>query len=290
MKKLPKPQIDDLDILKKMKDNTRISSQPFISNEYATMLTQYTYYANNDGNPWSCNGGQISTDLKQKLEYHYSNPYSDLQYIKELRAKGSPDVCPLCGSLKTATLDHFLPQADYPEWIVYSKNLVPACDCNSKRRNDVKGINNNQRVLHPYYDDCLELRVVSAEFSGNLDEPDIDIVPLPVEGVAEETITFHIDTVIKRSTIIPWMETKWQSMKRKPRGIISAIPRNGLPITMGELEQYLQETLEDKDEEHQTANNWYSMFIYGIYCSDPTKTWLLNRHNGIVTEAVDPFD
>ncbi|MBH9742077.1 hypothetical protein CJ419_20630 [Vibrio navarrensis] len=33
-------------------------------------------------------------------------------------------------------MDHFLPQADYPEWIIYSRNLVPACDCNSKRRND----------------------------------------------------------------------------------------------------------------------------------------------------------
>ncbi|ART81543.1 hypothetical protein CBP31_01945 [Oceanisphaera profunda] len=76
-------------------------------------------------------------------------------------------------------------------------------------------------------------------------------------------------------------------MRRNPRGLISSIPRDNKPIVMSELDKYLQEILEDKDEEHQTYNNWYSMFIYGIYCSESAKHWLVNRHNGIVTGAID---
>lgn len=289
MKKLPIPEVDDLDVLKKMKDNDRIASQPYIADEYDVMRLQYISYAGNDGDPWACTGGQISEELKDKLEYHYTHPYSDLKYIKELRSKGSPDVCPLCGSSKTATLDHFLPQADYPEWIVYSKNLVPACDCNSKRRNDVKGSNINERVLHPYYDECLSERIVCAEFKGDLELPDIDIIPLPSRAVSEETVRFHIDTVVKRSTVIPWMEAKWQSMRRRPKNIMSAIPKNAGVLTFDEMEEYILETLEDKDSEHQTLNNWYSMFIFGIYCSDEAKNWLLNIHNGIITGRIDPL-
>jgi len=289
MKKLPLPEVDDLDILETMKNSPGIACQPFITNEYDQMRLQYTRYANNDGNPWACVGGTISNDLTNKLEYHYKSPYSDLQYIKELRAKGSPDVCPFCGSLKTATLDHFLPQADYPEWIIYSRNLVPACDCNSKRRNDVKGELQNQRVLHPYYDNCLTSRIISTEYSGNYEEPVINIVPLPVEGTAEETISFHIDTVVKRSTAIHWMEEKWQSMRRNPRVIISSIPRTAANLTIDELDTYLLETLEDKDEEHQTPNNWYSIFIHGIYRSEDVKAWLVHRFNGIKSGAIDPL-
>ncbi|ART81544.1 hypothetical protein CBP31_01950 [Oceanisphaera profunda] len=203
MKKLSHPQVNDLDILGKMKCNKKITSYPFIKNEYEMMANQYSDYANNDGNPWFCTGWKISNYLKNRLERHYIKPYSDLKYIKELRDKGSPNVCPLCGSLKTATLDHFLPQADYPEWIIYSKNLIPACDCNSKRSNNVKGVNDRQRVLHPYYDDCLSSRLVSASFSGDFNEPSVDIVPLHSQYVAEETILFHIDTVIKNLRLFP---------------------------------------------------------------------------------------
>jgi hypothetical protein len=289
MKRLTPPNIDDLDILLRMKNNLKIASQPFIRNEYRDLLRKYLTYSSSAGNPWACAGQTISNELKEKLEYHFKKPYSDLIYITELRSKGSPDVCPFCGSLKTGTLDHYLPQANYPELIIYSKNLVPACDCNSKRRNDVKGINNNQRVLHPYYDDCLNNRITRAAFTGDLDIPDIDIVPIPQLNVPQETIQFHINTVVKRTTIVPWMRSKWQSMKKNPRTIISSIPRTPNQITMNELDVFLHESLDDKDNEHGTMNNWYSMFISGIQCSIQAKTWLLNRHNGIINGTIDPF-
>lgn len=290
MKKLPLPEVNDLEILESMRDNPRLSCQPYISQEYDFLRDKYLEYAVHEGNPWSCVGSVISNDLKTKLKYHFKKPYSDLEYIKILRSQGSPDVCPMCGSSKTGTLDHFLPQGNYPEWIIYSKNLIPACDCNSKRGEHVRGDNINKRVLHPYFDDCLNTRIVRAEFNGDFEEPFINIVPALNEAVNEETLIFHIETVVKKSTIVTWMEAKWQSLRRRPRAIISSIPRVEREITMDELEQFILETLDDKDTEHQTPNNWYSMFIYGIYLSEPAKHWLLERYNGIVTGLIDPLN
>ena len=70
---------------------------------------------------------------------------------------------------------------------------------------------------------------------------------------------------------------------------MSAIPKNAGVLTFDQMEEYILETLEDKDSEHQTLNNWYSTFIFGIYCSDEAKNWLLNIHNGIITGRIDPL-
>lgn len=70
--------------------------------------------------------------------------------------------CPMCGSLHSGTLDHIFPQSDYPEFAVFSRNLVPACKCNSKRQNDLLGDGQGERILHPYYDVCLGERLLSA--------------------------------------------------------------------------------------------------------------------------------
>lgn len=289
MKLLPFPLIDDFDVLSKMKDNPKIGSQPYITHEYQLMFDQYNNYINYQGNPWACVGNNISSNLKDRLAKHYSSPYDELKYINIIREKGSPDVCPMCGSLKSGTVDHLLPKTDYPEWAIFSKNLVPACDCNVKRRADVKGASFFQRVLHPYYDNCLNSRIVKLELSADLNNPDMKIIPISVSNISIMTIQYHINTVIIRSGIFDWLNEKWQVMRKRPRTVISGIPRGDTVITMTQLEEYLSDTLDCKDEEHGTPNNWYSILIYGIKQSSDAKNWLLNRHNGIITETIDPF-
>lgn len=288
MKKLNIPETDDLNILDMMRNNRRISSQGQIDQEYDVIRQQYLHYNHHNGNPWLCES-KVSDLLKKKLKAHYLNPYSELGYIKQMRENGSPDVCPLCGSYKTGTLDHFLPQSNYGDWAIYSNNLVPACDCNSKRRNDVKGVNQHQRILHPYFDDSLEKRLVKAVFSGSFEAPEILLVPTTNTGLNEETIRFHIDTVVTRSSALSWMRRRWESMRKQPRTVISALPRDTRAISQHELEGFIQDTLSDRDEEYGTKNSWYSMLIFGIYSSEAAKTWLLRRYNELA-RGVDPLD
>lgn len=290
MKKLPLPLVNDLSIINNFRNNNRvaIATRNLILAEYIMIQSQYDDYHVNSGNPWTCIANKFSSNLSEKLMDYYDSPVEDLSYIADIRANGSADICPMCGSSKTATIDHFLPRTDYPDWAVYSKNLVPACDCNSKRGANVKGNSVLQRVLHPYYDDCLNSRLITAEFGGDFNDPDIYIISIFSSSVALQTIQFHIDTVVKKSTCKSWMKAKWASMRRNPSCIISSIPKRSI-ITKSKLENYLEETLEDRDQEHGTPNNWYSMFIYGIYQSEDAKNWLLNQHNGIITGSIDPF-
>lgn len=60
--------------------------------------------------------------------------------------------CGLCGAGRAATLDHYLPKDDFPEFAVLPLNLVPACDpCN--RNKGVKFIDAGEPMfLHSYLD------------------------------------------------------------------------------------------------------------------------------------------
>jgi hypothetical protein len=285
VKKLIPPTTDDQQVLKDMCGNSRLRSYDFICQEYFTMKEQYSSYIINGGNPWFCESKIEEEYLKESLKLHYECPFQRLDFIKVIRDKKSADICPMCGSLKTATIDHFLPQAEYPDWAVFSKNLVPACDCNSKRSSDVSGENANQRVLHPYFDDCLNERLLSCLITGDLELPEIEVSKICSQIVADETIDFHIDTVVKRSTIISWLEAKWESLRKRPSSIIKVLPLDS-PINELDLIAALNRAIFDSDEEHGSPNNWYSVFYHGVRNSQITMDWVVIQHNGLLDGSI----
>lgn len=63
------------------------------------------------------------------------------------------DECPLCGIGEPSTLDHYLPKEEFPEFSIFSKNLIPICSpCNSSYKG-VKWIENGKRLfIHTYFD------------------------------------------------------------------------------------------------------------------------------------------
>lgn len=62
--------------------------------------------------------------------------------------------CPLCGIGIVATLDHYLPQSQYPALAVTPKNMIPACrDCNMGEKRTFFPQNAEEEPLHPYFDD-----------------------------------------------------------------------------------------------------------------------------------------
>lgn len=58
-------------------------------------------------------------------------------------------TCPYCGNIGTPdTIDHYLPKADYPEFSIFSDNLVPSCfHCNNNRKDKP----NIKETMHPYF-------------------------------------------------------------------------------------------------------------------------------------------
>lgn len=255
------------------------TSYPHLSKQLQTILNGYQNYDANDGNALSVSNVHITNDLSSALKKHYASPPIDLKFIDELRAS-SPNVCPMCGSLKTGTLDHLFPKDDYPWFAVYSKNLVPACDCNSKRGKNLK--NGNKRILHPYYDHFLNQRLLSCSIAQDplFPKAKIEIDYVLPQHAEIDSIKYHTEKVILPSGIINWLEGEWDTTTQNPSLKIQTLPLANIP-TVADFTEYLSDALNRHDQSYSTPNNWFSIFIHGILNSQDVVQFLYTKHNFI---------
>lgn len=293
MKKLPLPNYDDTTIITNLANNRKLhkTSYPHLLNNLALIKSQYQHYIVNNGNALNISKQTIPINLKEALSKNFDSKLNDLNHLTKLR-NSSPDSCPMCGSDHAGTLDHVFPREDYPEWTVFSWNLVPACGCNSKRRKTLIGRrSSNERILHPYFDSELGNRNMSCIITPiggyRITNVTIDCI---ATGTNLDAIRFHIEEVVKISGIENWLNRQWIKIYQKPRTIINTLPKNNTLENMNQLNDILEDFLEILDERHGTPNNWNSVLIHGILQDQNAKQFIVQRHNDIVNMIIDPQD
>jgi hypothetical protein len=264
MKKIDPPFVDDIAEISEMARNTNLENHDVIFKFLNDLLRNYHLYSCVKGDPWEVISYEIESDFKDRLQSLYkNNPKNRLKFIKEYRYKLSPDFCPMCGSLKTGTLDHYLPQEDYPVFSIFSKNLVPACDCNSRRKRTVKGEREPSRVIHPYYDEFVKDRLYKSKFSGDFEAPHIEMVLVDNSHNQKEILEFHLDKVILSNRIVDWLESRWSAMFERPHKLLRSYLPEGR-VSKEIVERAIREKLIDSDDEYETPNNWFSFFYAGL--------------------------
>ncbi|NOI76979.1 hypothetical protein F0224_14915 [Vibrio coralliilyticus] len=288
MKRLVAPDYADNELTTEASENSSMGSYPFLQEQLEDVTGAYDNYVALSGNALRVSPINITDDLASALKVHYTSEPKCFSFIPTLR-KSSRRVCPMCGSLGTGTLDHLLPQALYPEFAVFSKNLVPACDCNSKRKEVVTGVctetGNPVRVLHPYFDDCLSERQI---YFSIVPDPEYPLARFELRYINPtspqyDSIRFHVEKVVVPSGICDGMDDMWSSLADYPSDKIHTIPSN-TPISLDKLNTALFDALGRHDREKTTPNNWESIFVYSIIESESAKEWIVQKHNEIISE------
>lgn len=63
------------------------------------------------------------------------------------------DICPICGIGPANTIDHFIPEQQFPEYCVHPRNLIPSCiDCNNPKREMYRTDANERAFWNNYID------------------------------------------------------------------------------------------------------------------------------------------
>lgn len=289
MKFIKPPYVDNIKILDLLNSNNAFAANPYMSVQYDSIKNSISQYLNYSGSGYWVERSSMSNELKNKLIYHFENPRKELSYISDFRDL-SPDCCPLCGGFDPSSLDHLLPKSTHPDLTIYSLNLVPACSCNVKKSNILHGGDENKTFFHPYFDACLKERLLMSEITGgDLINPDIKIKGLPLTNVHPDKIQFHIDNIINKTNVIKWTSNKWANALRNLRSVITSIPRYKGVISHLEMIDYLNDSIMLSDEDSNTPNNWRSMLLYGIKNSPETVPFLLERHNKIKRNLINPL-
>lgn len=275
MNKVQLPAYDDSAAFDKLSKNERLGSYPRLQAIVGTVQASYAQYVAVNGAPTLVQNQPITATEATLLKGHYASPPTDLGHITEMRESTEHLVCPMCGSMHSGTLDHYLPKNGFPIFSVFSKNLVPACKCNSKRKETLLGANPGERVLHPYFDDCLGERLVSARFEDLGEVPRVSVVLMISNTHPQHSaINFHVQSIIKRTAVVRYLADRWSSLFRKPSRVVRAFAEN--IATQAQAQAILEEERDALDDLHKSKNNWNSIFVSGLL--DPiVLAWLAAR-------------
>ncbi|SEL75926.1 hypothetical protein SAMN05216359_1163 [Roseateles sp. YR242] len=275
MNRVQPPPYDDAAAFAGLSNNARVGSHPHLQPLVGTVQASYAQYVAVNGAPTLVQNPAISDALATFLKGHYADPPADLAHITKMRESSKHLVCPMCGSMHSGTLDHYLPKNGYPIFSVFSKNLIPACNCNSRRGEILFGPNPGERVLHPYFDNCLGERLVSAHFEDLGAVPKVSLVLLVSNAHANyPAIKFHVDSIVKRSAVVGYVRDRWSKLIRRPSLIVRAFAKN--IATEAEVQAILAGERDCLDDLHGGKNNWDSIFLSGLL-DPPVTAWIAGR-------------
>jgi len=256
MKALSAPRVPDRKLLKQLAARARTGGGVQLALHLSSILRQYAHVRVNRGNVLHIPSlaPPISNALKAAFNYWFQSPDEDFRYIERIRKKLSPDVCPMCGSSAPTSVDHVLTRKMYPELILFSLNLVPACTCNELRRTDPL-----QAPLHPYFDEALlNLRLVKAEFTGEFQSPDVSFSPSAAVPVGDRArVDSHIRCVLIPRNIENALIRRWVTITARPESTL-ALPKGA---SVNDVQTALLERRDTADSDYGTPNNWESILF-----------------------------
>ncbi|MBH1496747.1 hypothetical protein JY423_14430 [Stenotrophomonas maltophilia] len=267
-------KINDHMLLRSLARNKDLSSHPHLRSKAATISLAYISYLSSKGDAGSIEPKGVDGTTSKYLHAHYKHPPASHKFIKKLRDDNAAMTCTMCGSPNCGTLDHILPKAIYPEFSLFSANLVPACLCNNKRKDAYRG-GAGERVLHPYFDEFMQERLVTCRFRDHDRAPSIEILNnLSATDANFASVEFHIKNVVRKSAISGSLRKDWGTLVRRPSLIHSSL--GTAPVSKVDLIKILSEELYKSDDRQQSKNSWSSIFISGLL-EDVTLDWLFSR-------------
>lgn len=243
--------------------NKKLKSYPYIKRYHYIILKSYINYLIQRGDACAINSAGLPKNIENYLSDLYTSPPKALKIFDEIRESKELASCPMCGSPMCGTLDHVLPKTDYPEFAIFTPNLVPACKCNIRRSTATIGTAPRERVAHPYFDKFLSNRLISVSPNFPLDKT----VTFSINNLLKITdnnhpvVYFQIESVLKNSGIINHCIRMWAKLLRSPELILPTLKNSRNKY---ELSQAIKQEIRRNDKLYESKNNWNSAFLYGI--------------------------
>lgn len=183
-------------------------------------------------------------------------------YIKDYRDNHDLQMCPMCGKTGADSLDHILPQSKYPQYILFSKNLIPCCyKCNLIKNNKIGNI--SERFINPYYDDFLSGQVIELSITFKKRTPVFLLIPYRrLTEKQKKIINYQIETLEINTDIVRHFKNIWRSFKKAVEKENTKVLTRSVLIS--NLEDRCDKAMELKDEEYSSVNNWDSIFYRSI--------------------------
>ncbi|MFC0804626.1 MULTISPECIES: HNH endonuclease [Sinorhizobium] len=262
---------------------TRILARKGWGRYSSAWLKAYSDYVQFQGDPWQVSPAPIPK-TRQKAQRKFYDTRAGGGALARIRSTAGLKCCPMCGSDNSGTLDHYLPRKEYPEFSIFSKNLIPACPaCNSSVKGDIyKGTLSPERFIHPYFDKLAAKAVWRVKIVAPFDAPNFTAEPMPgFSAMEEKQIQFHIGHILGEQFQLK-MGTLFGDFPQRIRDGMEHIPKLDRASTETGLKTILRDVVTSR-----SINSWEAALVRGTV-SDPDVTdHLTTLANGCVAVPID---
>lgn len=212
----------------------------------------------------------LDDDAKAAMHLAYASKakVAKLDWIEDLQTKHSLHHCPLCGGLGARTIEHHLPQSNYPEFAIFGPNLIPSCNaCNGKRGATANGPGVKINTLHPYYDhDILKGPLVYVSVLKPWAAPRFKLRRLPIADTdVRRRVTHHLKSSVDGPSFETWIRGRWGDFRAKIVTDHTTVPG---------LIQALEKSLAI-DHAGRNHNSWDAALTRGVLQRPSLLAWLL---------------
>lgn len=97
----------------------------------------------------------LDHEKKAYLSLYENKTTSSRELLNKIKENFIKESCPYCGiGGVPETIEHILPKEIYPQYSIFSKNLIPCCNaCNSYKSMNIKSSENNEFCTYNFYED-----------------------------------------------------------------------------------------------------------------------------------------
>lgn len=151
MRTLTPPVIDERDLYDRLRARRNSETANVLSEARKTVFEAYSQYKPGE----LCNLSTVidSDYMAEKIRSNYGVLRSGALVADGALILSRSRICCLCGLRATSELDHYLPKQLFPEFAVYTLNLVPVCGvCNKRKDEDYKTSLGGPAFIHAYLD------------------------------------------------------------------------------------------------------------------------------------------
>lgn len=188
MRQLDPPEVDDAEWYQKITNAKQEPIKSRLLRAEPQVLNAYVDYVDKAPEVDTVSSVNFTGDQRNALLHAYNIRTKALSALRaEVMQPDSARRCPFCGIGESATLDHYLPQENYPQYAIFPKNLIPCCDpCNRRKSDRVQCEETQLRLFfHPYYDLIPDERFLTVAIELQPDAMEIKYELSQTDGVAQ---------------------------------------------------------------------------------------------------------
>lgn len=178
------------------------------------------------------------------------------------------NICPICGIGPANTIDHFVPEGDYPEYCIHPRNLIPLCnDCNGPKRSLLKTDTNERALWNNYLDISPDRQFLFCDVAMIEDMPRANFYIDNRNGIDKKDYS-RIERTFERMHVLKHYNG---SSSGKAYHYIKVLASHEI-YGEGEVKVWLREEINGKD-----INDFMAVYLDALISSTECMRWIIDK-------------